>query len=451
MTEAKRLLGIEFSLEETVSVLEEIGCSVSKAQGDVLLVTPPTWRSDITIPADLVEELARILGYDKIPSILPTLSPNGENNLTQIAKTKRKVSDALSVFGLVETASYPFVGKKQLDLLYGANTDTAQAQALADLKRPSAPAQTLADSAPDSVSAQDLRHLIELKNPLSKDKPYLRTSLLQTTLETVIRNVRRGNEEVNLFEVGSVSHPNEHTNSSFTHLVGGALPTDAQLSEIQRGLPYQPIMVAGVFAGEFSSSGDINSNVNAQEMGNYKDAFNALDLVCKTVGAEVSIQKCRTYELFHLGRAAKILTSKGLVAGYAGQLNPSVTEALGLPESSAAFELNLQALVDSIPTTEIQAKLVSHYPVVKEDLAFVVSKEVEAQSIKATIESVSDIVSARVFDVFEGGNLEDVEKSITFSVRMRPNDKTLTADEVRSIRKKIISSVEQKHAAHLRN
>lgn len=216
VSEPERLVGVQYTAQEVRGALEEIGCGILEAAaGGILEVTPPTWRSDLTGSADLVEEVARLVGYDRIPSLLP-IAPAGRG-LTTAQQQRRSVARALAEAGLVETLSAPFVSQAQFDELLLADDD-------------------------------ERRRAVRLLNPLSETQPLLRTGILMTLLQTARRNVARGAVDVAVYEVGLVTRPVPGALVA-PQLPGGVRPSDEELASLDAALPEQPRQAAGVLAG----------------------------------------------------------------------------------------------------------------------------------------------------------------------------------------------------------
>ncbi|WP_456847238.1 phenylalanine--tRNA ligase subunit beta, partial [Cellulomonas sp. P5_C6] len=210
-----RLVGVPYTADEVRETLVSIGCSVSDAGPGVVRVQAPSWRPDLAVGVDLVEEVARLRGYDEIPSIVPPAQPGA--GLTPGQRTRRSVARALAESGLVEVLSYPFVGTDQLDAL-GLPAD------------------------------DERRRAVRLVNPLSDEQPFMRTNLLVTLLDTARRNVARGAGDVSVFELGLVTRPTPSAPAA-PRLPGGVRPSDAELAAIDAAVPPQPRRVAGVLAG----------------------------------------------------------------------------------------------------------------------------------------------------------------------------------------------------------
>ncbi|KGM11253.1 phenylalanyl-tRNA synthetase subunit beta, partial [Cellulomonas bogoriensis 69B4 = DSM 16987] len=199
-----RLVGVPYTHHEVRSTLVEIGCTVQDGeQAGTAVVHAPSWRPDLVVPVDLVEEVARLRGYDAIPSTVPA-APAGRG-LTPDQRARRTVAQALVGAGFVETLSYPFVGPQQLDVL-GLEADDPR------------------------------RHALTLLNPLSETQPQMRTTLLVTLLETVRRNVGRGLEDLAVSETGLVTTPAPGW-SAAPALPGGVRPTSEQLRAVTAAVP----------------------------------------------------------------------------------------------------------------------------------------------------------------------------------------------------------------------
>ncbi len=419
--EAARLVGVPYTLEQVVGTLGAIGCTVAADDVDVtgvLVVTPPSWRPDLTEPAELVEEVARLVGYDEIPSLLPA-APGGRG-LTREQRVRRSVARALAEDGFVETLSYPFVGDAELDAL----------RLPADDER---------------------RRALRLLNPLADDRPLMRTDLLSTLLETARRNVGRGLGDVALFEVGLVTHPRAGAPAA-PALPGGVRPSDDQLAAIDASLPAQPRHVAGVLVGRRVRAGWWGAGRAAD----WTDALAAARLVVERaglhVGAEVSVVADTARAPFHPGRCARLELADGTVVGHAGELHPKVLENLGLPARTVAFEADLSALVAGSPDEPVQATPVSGFPAAKEDLAFVVDAGVTAQALRdAIVDGAGELVEdVALFDVFTGEQVGAGRKSLAFSLRLRAADRTLTADDVARVREGAVTAARERVGAELR-
>ncbi|MFI2363505.1 phenylalanine--tRNA ligase subunit beta [Promicromonospora sp. NPDC019610] len=414
ITEPTRLSGVEYTPEQVRSTLEEIGAVVETAGEGVLTVTPPSWRPDLTEPADLVEEVVRIQGYGEIPSVLPAAT--GGRGLTAEQRTRRSVARALAEAGFVETLSYPFVGTPEYDAL--------------------------------GLPADDPRRVsVRLVNPMADDKPLMRSNLLVTLLETVRRNVSRGLTDLAVYEIGLVTTPAEDAPVAPT-LPGGVRPTDEQLAALAAAVPDQPRRVAGVLTGRRELAGWWGPGRAA----GWEDALEAARLVAERAGVDVVVSGDPGRMPWHPGRCARLELTDGTLVGHAGELHPKVVEALGLPARAAAFEVDLTVLVGAASGEPVVATPVSAFPAAKEDFAFVVDGDVPAEAVRsAIVAGAGDLLEdIALFDVFTGEQVGEGKKSLAYSLRLRAADRTLSAKEVRAVRDAVVESAAAEVGAVLR-
>jgi len=416
LRDPERLCGVAYPDEQVVAILREIGCEVTPVENSTIVnVVPPTWRPDLIGAAELVEEVARLVGYDQIPSLLP-VAPAGRG-LTAAQRARRTASRALAEFGYTEVLTYPFVSASQLD----------------DLQIPQDDAR---------------RVMLNLINPLTGDKPSMRTNLLVTLLDAARRNVARGNTEVALFEQSLVTLPAADAPVA-PQLAPAVKPSEEQLAALHAGVPAQPRHIAGVIAGPAAPSGWWG----AGRVADWTDAFASVDLVAKRVGVELVRVADTEFAPYHPGRCARFETAEGVVVGHAGELHPRVIEAFGLPARAVAFEVNLDVIVDQIPQDAYQAAPVSTYPLAKEDLALVVDSDVSAQDVfdAIVVGAGENLESLELFDVFEGAQIGEGKKSLAYSLRLRAHDRTLTAADIAAIRDEVVAAASAAVGATLRS
>ncbi|MDU0968713.1 MAG: phenylalanine--tRNA ligase subunit beta [Actinomycetaceae bacterium] len=408
LSEPARLVGVDYSAQDIEQILTMIGAQV-REDGDALVVVPPSWRPDLTGKADLVEEIARLAGYDAIPSVIPAAAAG--RGLTPAQRGRRDVAEALSFGGLTEVLSYPFVG------------DAFDRQGFAE--------------------DDPRRRAVVIANPLADDQPALRTSVLDTLLAVAERNVARGNEDIAIFEVGRVT---DATQTVASEIPGVAdRPSNDQIAALHRGTPDQPWHVAGVLAGRAEPQGLATSN----RLYDWRDALEATQTVAHALGLDLEVANLDAEPQaklpFHPGRVAE-LSWKGRPVGRAGQLHPQVVKAFGLGREAAAFELDLDALLEAeARQPELQVAPISTFPVVKEDMAFVVDSCVPAGRVSEAIaEAASSLIeSVTLFDVYEGPQVGEGKKSLAFALRLRASDRTLNAKEIAAARKKVVKKVKK--------
>ncbi|HEY7048230.1 MAG TPA: phenylalanine--tRNA ligase subunit beta [Jatrophihabitantaceae bacterium] len=402
------IAGMPIDAAAVVARLTQVGCAVTG--DDPLHVVPPTWRPDLTDPADLVEEVVRLEGYDKIPSTLPTPPPG--RGLTAEQLLRRDVSRALGSAGYTEVLSSVFVSPTVHDA-FGLPAD--------DPRRAAA----------------------RLLNPLSEAEPELRTSLLPGLLATLRRNVGRGNRDVALFEMGLVYLPRE---GAVPPPVLGVehRPSDDEVTAMYAAVPPQPRHAAVVLAGDVERPGWWG----AGRPGLWADAVQAARTIAETARAELTVRNAE-HAPWHPGRCAELLLGD-VVVGYAGELHPRVVAALELPPRTAAMELDLDAFAAPPPA---QAPQISSFPPVLLDIALVVPAEVPAGSVESAVRDGAGelLESVRLFDVFaDAERLGADRKSLAFALRFRAPDRTLTGDEAAAARDAAVARAAELCGAELR-
>jgi phenylalanyl-tRNA synthetase beta chain len=404
-----RTAGMPIPGEQAVAHLQAVGCRV---EGDGLLtVTPPSWRPDLVQPADLDEEVIRLAGYDRIPSVLPHAPPGP--GLSPEQRARRRVGQALAYAGYVEAPTYPFLSPEIWDQL---------------------------GAAPDDPRRSALR----LANPLSDEEPELRTALLPGLLLALRRNERRGLHDVGLFELGKVYLPRPDSGPLPRPDVTGR-PTDDELAALDAALPDQPWHVAAVAAGQWEATGWWGPGRPVT----WSDAIEAARTVARSAGVEIEVRR-GAIAPWHPGRGAELVVG-GDVVGHAGELRPRSIAALGLPERTVAMELNLSALLDHV-AGELTAPRVSTFPVATQDVALVVADDVPAADVaQALRDGAGELLeSVRLFDVYRGEQLGEGRASLAYSLRFRAPDRTLTALEVTSARTRAVEEAARRTGAVLR-
>ncbi|MDX6365798.1 MAG: phenylalanyl-tRNA synthetase beta chain [Nocardioidaceae bacterium] len=387
-----RVCGVPITGATASDALSTVGCAVILDGGRIEAVPPP-WRGDLTDPYDLVEEVVRIVGYDKVPSVVPA-APAGRG-LTSRQRLRRRIGLALASAGYVETLSYPFVGGHDL---------TAMQLDPADPRRTA----------------------LRIANPLSDEEPLLRTTMLPGLLKALARNVGRAQPDVGLYELGSVFLPVVGERPKPPSLGVDRRPTVEELKELEATLPDQPLHLGLVLSGQRELAGWWGDGTRA----GWADAVQACRVVADAVGLELDVV-AGEHAPWHPGRCAQ-LSVGGAHAGYAGELHPAVCKAYGVPARSAAAELDLDLLI-RLAAEVVPAPTFSTFPVAKEDVALVVDAEVAAADVlDALREGAGDLLeSARLFDVYVGEQIGAGKKSVAYSLRFRAPDRTLTEKEVR--------------------
>jgi phenylalanyl-tRNA synthetase beta chain len=397
--------GMQIDDATVVDHLRAVGCHV-EIEDERLTAVPPPWRPDLNDPYDLVEEVARVVGYDRIPSVLPT-APAGRG-LTREQRLRRRVGRTLAGAGFVEVISFPFVGPASFDALGLDEHD-------------------------------ERRTAMRIANALSTEQPFMTTTLLPGLIEAAVRNAGRGQTDLALFETASVTVPNGTGPAPI--LPVDRRPSEGEWDELQKALPAQPLHLAVVLVGERERSGWWGPGRQAS----WSDAVQAVRDVADALGVEIQARSA-TRAPWHPGRCAELLVGD-VVLGHAGELHPKVCAAFGVPQRSAAAEIDLDLLLRH--AEPVLAPRLSSFPVAKEDVALVVDADVAAAAVAATLRegAGSLLESVRLFDVYTGAQVGEGRKSLAFALRFRAPDRTLTDEETTRARESAVALAVERHGA----
>jgi len=390
-----KYLGTEVSLSEVEEKLKIVGCDVAKRSTTNWEIDPPSWRADLLLAPDLVEEVARMIGYERIPSTLPT--GKSGTGLTPMQYRKRSVANFLAGNGFSEVYNYPFVN-------------------------------------PDFVSqlgfVGDRAKSFRLANPMSEEFPDLRTHLLPGLLLTAIRNQGRGAKDIALFEIGSVFRNTEKLEPQ--SVIGtDRVPDEAIRAKIYKSVPNQPLHVGGLVAGKLGSD---SWNGKAADF-TWVEAIGFARSIIESTG-NVSTTSSSDFAPWHPGRCAELQVD-GKAVAHAGELHPRVISELGLPERSCAFVVVLSAL--GFPDTKKLQTLIT-MPAAIQDIALVVDGSVSASTLEGALRAGSGnlLESITLFDRYD--KLGDGKVSLAFTMVFRAPDRTLTAEEVSEYREAAAAS-----------
>ncbi len=394
LSEVKRLAGIEVPFNEARRILTQLGFMVA-GQGAVVKVAVPSWRSDVHGKADIVEEIVRIYGVDKVPM---TPFERGENPrkpvLTQIQSRTRRAKRALAARGLTEAVTWSFIAKPAAVLFGGGQPELA------------------------------------LANPIASDLSDMRPSLLPGLIASAQANADRGYPDLALFEVGQIFR--------------GDRPQD------------QFMAASGVRRGVASSAGlgrHWSGSAPATALDAKADAFAVLAAAgAPMAGLQIATGKLPAW--LHPGRSGAIQIGPQNVLGYFGELHPRVLEQLGADGPVVAFEVILDKIPDAKqrPTRAKPALELSAFHPVSRDFAFIVERKVAAADLVRAAQGVDKklITSVGVFDVYEGKGIDPDKKSVAIAVTLQPRDKTMTDAEIDAVGAKIVAEVTKKTGGVLR-
>ncbi|BDV30289.1 phenylalanine--tRNA ligase subunit beta [Microbacterium terricola] len=407
------LIGVEYTEAEIVAALEMIGCEVEDGPGaPQWSVIPPSWRPDLTDKWTLAEEVARIEGYDRIPSLLPT--PPSGRGLTSAQQGRRRVANALAAAGFVETPSFPFTTEDQNDL-HG------------------------------SASGAHLPS-VTLANPLDGQAPSLRRSLVPALLQVAHRNAARGLTDLALFETGTVflPAPGVRYGTSFVPPLA-VRPSASALAALDASIPPQHRHVAVLLAGNAVPKQPGQPVVAA----GLSDALAAVQTIAVAAGVAIDVAQGERAAL-HPGRTG-VLSVAGTEVGYIGELLPAVAEAADLTGRVVVAELDLD-LVLALAGEKVVAASLSGYPAATQDVSLVVRADVPAAAVRSALaDGAGELLeSLRLVDDYRGQGLPDGAKSLTFALRFRAPDRTLTAAEATEAKLAGVAVAAERFGATLR-
>jgi phenylalanyl-tRNA synthetase beta chain len=393
LSEVKRLAGIEVPLPEMRGILTRLGFMMA-GNGPVMKIAVPSWRTDVQGKADIVEEIVRIVGVDKVPM---TPFERGEDArkpvLTPIQLRTRRAKRALAARGMVEGVTWSFISKPAAELFGGGKAELA------------------------------------LANPIASDLSDMRPSLLPGLIASAQANGDRGFADVALFEVGQIFK--------------GDRPED------------QFIAAAGVRHGYASSKGVgryWSGSATADAFDAKADALAVLAAAGAPMQALQIVAGATSW--LHPGRSGTIQIGPQNVLGYFGELHPRALEQLGADGPLMAFEVILDRIpaAKQRPTRAKPMLELSAFQPVSRDFAFIVDRTVKAGDMVRAAQGVDKklITDVTVFDVYEGKGIDDGKKSIAIAVTLQPREKTMTDEEIDAVGAKIVAEVTKKTGGTLR-
>ena len=397
-----KILGMEVSPQEIAQVLRVIGCDVDEK---TFMVDPPSWRPDLLTASDLAEEVARMIGYDKIPSVLPP-RPN-HAGLTPAQKRHRAIASMLAARGLAEVQTFPFTNQEVIDQMgfVGERASTYR-----------------------------------ITNPMSEELPLMRVHLVPGLIEVAARNISRGAKDFAIFEMGSIFRSSQKLVSAISPVIG-ARPDAKTISTIYSSVPPQAFHVAGLLVGK-------NEGENWQGKASaysWQDAIAYAQDILRLCNLEWSVKRS-DYAPWHPGRCAELIVD-GKAVAHAGEIHPRIIAKYGLPERSVAFAVGLSAL----PGSEIvRPTRVGTMPAAVQDVALIVDAKVPAAEVESALRSgAGDLLeSLTLFDRYD--KIGDGKISLAFTLTFRASDRTLTGAEVSAMRESAVAAAVKATGAVLR-
>lgn len=386
-------LGTNIAKDVMLNIITSVGFDVTKDENDEITVKVPSWRNDVTCMADISEEIARLHGFDKIKSTLPNgVSMQGTQSAKQTFIDKVKAS--LSSQGLYETISFALTNEETFNKL------------------------NIPQDSP-------LRKAVPIMNPLSDEYPLVRTTLLSSIFDNLARNLARKNDDVALFEVGSVFFPK-------------ALPVTE--------LPDEVVKIAGAITGRRNAQGWNQTN----DMVDFYDAKGIIEELLANLRVTRYTVEAGTHYAMHPGKTALFKKGRDVIATV-GEVHPAVLSAYSITKPVYIFELDATTVMKYM-AKDLKYKALPKYPATSRDLAMLVDVDVNAADIEKAMTKAAgqNLTQITLFDVYTGKQVEEGKKSLAFSLTFQSNDKTLTDAEIDPAIEKIVAKLQKDFNANLR-
>ncbi len=393
-TQVNKHLGTTISSQVMVDILKRLEFEISSVKGEEITVTVPSWRNDVRCMSDIAEEISRIYGFNRIASTLPdgSMMQGGQSEEQSFVD---RVKDILVAAGMNEIISFSFTHPQTFDKL----------------------------NIP--VDSQ-LRQAVEIMNPITDEFPLLRTTAVSSVLETIARNLSRKNEDLKIFEIGSVFTPK-------------ALP----LTE----LPIEKLMLCGALTGKRT---DIAWN-QGKDTVDFYDAKGVIEALFERLGIQKYTVQAGEHYAMHPGKTALFMKGKEIIA-YAGEVHPQVQAQMNITKKTYLFEMDIEKLMKySALTCRYQS--LPKYPAMSRDLALVVADDITASEVeKVIVKNAGNLLNnICLFDVYTGEQVGKGQKSLAFSLQFQSAEKTLTDAEIDPYFESIIKALEEAFNAKLRS
>lgn len=385
------VLGEDISGEEAARILTSLQFKVQDA-GEELLVTVPTHRVDVNLEVDLIEEIARMHGYDRAPVTLP-YGQSTQGSRTEGQLFIKQIRDNLAEAGLYEVVTYSFTHPRMFNRM------------------------NLPQDSP-------LRNVVTIQNPLSEEHSIMRTMMLPGLLEILARNYNRRVQNGAVFEIGRIFYPRG-----------------------KESLPEERPVLAAAAMGSAPGSW----NIAPREMDFYFLKGILEGLFCRIATEPVTFRAETANPSFHPGRCASLEVG-GISMGILGELHPDVLEHYELPEKAVAFEIDLTKLL-AVSGKPVMYSSLPKFPGIERDIAIVVKQDTPAAEIIAAIRSAGgDLLnSVSLFDIYRGEQVSKEHQSMAFSLKFQAVDRTLTDAEADDRTKRISLELARRFGAELRS
>jgi phenylalanyl-tRNA synthetase beta chain len=386
-SQVSRVLGVEFGPDQIVSALTYLGFDCKTNEAGVW-TTAPYWRSDIHQAVDLIEEVARIIGYDKLPATMLS-QPLPRQNPEPIIRLKEKMRRSLIGYGFQEIITYSLDSLEILNKLL-----------------------------PESHTLEPMP--LRVANPMTADQEYLRPNLRANLLAVLCANRRHEDGGIRLFELGRVYLPR------------------------QNDLPEEPEVLCGILSGPRLEK----SWLSGSELLDFFDAKGVMEGLLNQLGVEPSFEESSDESLHQSKQTALVINGHRL--GVVGELHPKVTQAFEIGDTVCLFEINLKALLP-FTTSYKMFQPIPRFPAIVRDLALVVDARITHQKVQNIVKSFPLVSEIRIFDVYSGEQVPPGKKSLAYRITFQSPSHTLTDEEVNRVQQQILDKLSSEFGATLRS
>ncbi|MBU3949947.1 MAG: phenylalanine--tRNA ligase subunit beta [Proteobacteria bacterium] len=393
ISKTNKLLGLELDKATIKTLLESIEFKVQNSGSDTIEIVPPSFRVDIARPVDLMEEAARLYGYNNIPTTLPLMQAEAVRPL-KVLVLRENIRDIMTGLSFTEAINYSFINESACDLLKLSSDDPK-------------------------------RQLVKVLNPLTEEQNVMRTSLVPGLIETMRRNLSYQSKNLKIYEIGKI------------FLNKGK---DSLAEEIE--------MIAGLLTGDRHSSAWYSKETNCDfyDIKGFVEALLAALNISNVTFTKLTFELC---DYTRYGHTAKIVAGNETI-GLVGEMDPEVLANFGLKQAAYIFELNCNILLKLSNLLKMSRQL-PKFPSVTRDITIIINKDIEVMSIIDNINSIGEklIENAHLFDIFEGAPIPPAKKSVSIRITYRSSEKTLEDDDVNNTHKSITDRLINKYGASL--
>lgn len=386
-------LGTSIPKATMVAILKKLEFEIN-AEKEEMIVTVPSWRNDVRYMEDISEEIARIHGFDKIDSTMPGGNVM-QGSQSEMQSFVDRIKVVLSGVGLNEIVSFSFMHPQTFDKM-------------------------------NMAAESELRTAVPILNPITDEFPLLRTTVSSSVLEAVARNLSRKNDDIQIFEIGSIFKPK-------------ALPMTEQ--------PIEKLMLAGAITGRRNT---VRWNQD-KELVDFYDVKGIVEVVFAKLGISRITVEADVHYAMHPGKTAIFKKGKDILA-YVGEVHPEVLAQMGIAKRTYLFEADVETLM-KYANLLCNYQALPKYPAINRDLAMLVTKETNAMDIeRAIVKSAGPLLKdICLFDVYTGEQVTAGQKSLAFSLQFQSVDKTLTDEEIDRHYNAVLETLEKSFEAKLRS